>query len=346
MNLDDLNNDQQAALPRILKFFRLKGLKLWSTGYEVIEYSKFGMRKGRGKTDEKKTSEVPGMLSAVLSCFFESITSKRMTVFALFGLKLAPKTWAQFANGLAASQISTVCVNHCEVTDKEFETLFQALGMMAKLNVLDLAHNKITDGYLVARVISRQGERRDVSKWEGGLRGSVASIPEGLSELYLSDNLLADIGWEKIMSSLISDNWLRLIDCKRNNISNRSLKQTLKVMKENKSLLVVDLRFNINFERGFLKVMEIIDRNFDSIEKGTETCNHFTQLFELIVNELEFPSVCQVRFVRNAVKKLKIKSPLENLDRKLNSVAGRYTSVELIKEKPKKKGWSVMRNVN
>ena len=302
------------------------------------------MRKGRGRGEEKKTSDLPSSLSSLMSTFSECIQStRRMTIFSLFGLKISSKIWSQLVSNLAGTQVSTVCINYCELADADLGVLFQTFGVMSKLRVLDLSHNKITDGYLVSRIISKQAERRDVSKWEGGLRGSIAEIPTGLLELYLNDNLLADLGWEKILSSLISDNWLRLIDCKQNNITSHSLKQTLKVMKENKSLLVVDLRFNINFDRGFLKVMEIVDRNFDSVDKNSEACSYFTQLFEIVVNELDFPSVCEVRFVRNMRKKLKIKGPLESLDRKLNSTSGKFLADDKNQEKARKKAGSVRR---
>ena len=336
----------------MLKPLRLKGLKLWSSEYEVFQFSQLGVRKGkaRGRQEDKKPSETATVLSSILSTFTTSIeSSKRLGVLGLFGLKLAPKTWARLGTAIENSSIQTISFNNCEISEKELEAMFQSIGSMTSLNALDLSYNKITDGYLVGRIISKQGERRDISKWEGGLRGATVDIPRGLSEMYLSDNQLGDNGWEKILSSVLSDNWLRLIDCKRNGITRKSVRATLRTLSENKSILVADLRGNIKFERGCLKAMEIVDRNFDYLEKDSEECMKYTQLFEIIVNELEFPCVCELKFVKNAMKKLKIKGSLEILDRKLNSTVGKALSEdeekeEEEKEKVRKKVNSALRN--
>lgn len=343
-----MTTEQITSLPRVLKPVRLKGLKLWSQDFEVLQFSQLGVHKGRGRgrQEEKKPSESATLLASLLSTFTASIdSSKRLSILGFFGLKLSPKFWSKLGSSLENSTIQSLSLSYCEISNTEFESIFQSIGLMANLDSLDLSHNKILDGYLIGRIISKQGERRDISRWEGGLRGATAEIPKGLSEIYLSDNQLGDNGWEKILSSLISDNWIRLIDCKRNGITVKSLRKTLTTLNENKSILVADLRGNIKFERGCLKVMEIVDRNFDFLDQDSPDCFKYTQLFELIVNELEFPCICELKFIVNAKKKLKIRGPLETLDRKLNSAAARVQSNDPENEgKIRKKESSAMRN--
>lgn len=335
-------------MSRVLKPLRLKGLKLWSADYEVFQFSQLGIRKskGRGRQEDKKPSESATVISSIFSTFITSIeSSKRLSILGLFGLKLTPKIWSRIGTAIENSLIRTASFNNCEISEKELEAMFQSIGSMNSLNALDLSYNKITDGYLISRIISKQGERRDISKWEGGLRGATADIPKGLSEIYITDNQLGDNGWEKILSSILSDNWLRLIDCKRNGITGKSVRTTLTTLNENKSILVADLRGNIKFERGFLKAMEIVDRNFDFLKKDSEECVKYTQLFEIIVNELEFPCICELKFVKNAMKKLKIRGPLETLDRKLNSAISKaFSNDEEKEEKVRKKVNSILRN--
>lgn len=324
LNVDEIMPEQLNPLPKILKVLKVKCFKLWTTKFENAEFSKIGARKSRGKKDGKITSESPVALSRLLSGVCENIgKSLLISEFALFGLRLSVRTWENIGKSIEASQVSSLVLKNCAISPKEFEAIFQHIGSMGKLQLLDLSENNLKDncGYLIGRIISKQGERRDTCKWEGGLRGSIAGTTEGLTEIYLANNKIGDYGWEKILASLVSDTWIRLIDIKNNSISNKAYPETFEMMQQNRSLLVLDMRENPEFLKAFLKVLEMTEKNFDFL--NTESAEHerYSQLFELICNEEPLPEIYEIK-VFNREKKTKKKknfSSSTNADRKMPS---------------------------
>lgn len=245
-------------------------------------------------------------MSKQITSISESLEkSQTLLEFGLYGIILTQKTWSCLGKGLESSQIHTLALQQCEISEKEFEGLFQHIGSMTALINLDLSNNKLkgTCGYFLGRIISRQGERRDTNKWENELRGSTAEIPLGLKELYISNNCVGDYGWDKIMSALVSDNWLRLIEAKNNNLTSASFDPTNDALDQNKSLLVLDLRENPNFDTYYMKILEIIDRNFDCVDRNSGDNERYTQLFENICNEEPLPGICDIKIISKAKMK-------------------------------------------
>jgi hypothetical protein len=303
---DDITSEQLGTLPRILKSLKLKKIKFWSASFEQSEFSKYGIRKGKSRKDPKTNTESSAIMSKQITPISESLEkSQTLLEFGLYGIILTQKTWSCLGKGLESSQIRTLALQKCEISEKEFEGLFQHIGSMTGLINLDLSNNKLkgTCGYFLGRIISRQGERRDTNKWENELRGSTAEIPLGLKELYISNNCVGDYGWDKIMSSLVSDNWLRLIEAKNNNLTSASFDPTNDALDQNKSLLVLDLRENPNFDSYYMKILEIVDRNFDYLDRSSEDNDRYTQLFENICNEEPLPGICDIKIIAQAKMK-------------------------------------------
>lgn len=304
---DDITSEQLSTFPRILRSLRLKGIKFWTASYEQNEFSKLGIRRGKARKDPKLNSESLTLIAYHFTAIALNVErSKRMIEFCLYGITLSIKTWICLGKSLGISQVRTLVLQKCEIGEKELECIFQHIGSMSKLVNLDLANNQLKGncGYFIGRIISRQGERRDTNKWENELRGSTAENPIGLTDLYISNNHIADYGWEKIISSLVSDNWLRLIEAKNIELTSASYKPTKEALGHNKSVLVIDLRENHDFEPNFMNILEIVDRNFDYIAKDTEEYNKYTELFEMVCNEESLLGVCEIKVVTQAKKKI------------------------------------------
>ena len=175
---------------------------------------------------------------------------------------------------------------------------------MKRLKVLDLSYNKLAEscGYFLARIISKHGERRDTLKWERELRGSVSDVPEGLIELYLNFNSLSDSGWEKIIESLISDNWLRLVDAKNNNLTLKSFLGTKNLFENNKKILILDLRENQELDRKFVNILKLFEKNFEYAEGFSDVEKYFSML-DNIYNDKGLPIIRDIHALNQREKK-------------------------------------------
>ena len=311
LNIDDITTEQLSAFPRIIKLLKLNRIKIWKTSYEIGELSKLGIRKNRGRKDVKLNSESPAIISKLFNGISDNIEkSSKIIELGLFGMNLSIKAWTKLGKSLETSKITSLFLQKCGISEKELEVLFQSIGSMLKIQILDLSDNNLRDncGYLLGRIISKQGERRDTIKWEEGLRGCIADIPDGLIELYIKNNQIGDYGWEKIMSSLVSDNWLRLIDAKKNGITSSSFIATSDALDHNKTILVMDLRENPEFITSNIKILEIIESNFDYINRESFENEKYSQLFEYIRNEEPLPKTYEIKVFSNFAKKASTRS--------------------------------------
>jgi hypothetical protein len=313
---DEISTDELSTLPRILKSLKIKSIKLWTRVFENTEFSKLGARKSRPKKDLTINSESSAILSRQITGICDNIQSSTVLhELSLFGLNFSVKNWARLGTSLETSKIKKLILQKSNISEKELEVLFQPIGSMKNLKILDLSLNKLKDssGYLIGRIIGKQGERRDTYKWEVGLRGSIADTPEGLSEIYLNHNLIGDIGWEKMVFSLVSDSWVKLIDAKSNGITSASFKPTQEVLEHNKTILILDLRDNSEFAGSFIKILELIDKNFDYLNKNTDDSQRYMQLFEYICNDIPLPYTYSIGFINDLQQKSKNKSPNKTL---------------------------------
>jgi Leucine-rich repeat (LRR) protein len=303
LNIDEITSETISILPKLLAKVSLISFKLWSIHFEKTEYTRLGIRKSRIRKDAKFNSDSAVLLSRLFYNLSTPLKTSSIQSCCLFGLRLSSKTWSRLSSSFSSMMTETLVLSYCEISDKDLQVICKNLGLMKRLKVLDLSHNKISDGYTLGRIISKQGERRDTLKWEGGLRGSVADFPAGLDEIYLAFNSIADHGWSKLMTFIASDNWLRLVDCKSNLISLESVKTTIAALEINKALLVLDLRGNKEFDSGYVKVLEVVDKNFELLKESSPEYEKYLNIFERICNEEDLPEVVQIRAIKKLVKK-------------------------------------------
>ncbi|OMJ73943.1 hypothetical protein SteCoe_27249 [Stentor coeruleus] len=239
-------------------------------------------------------------MSIQFSNISESIeNSNSLKELGLYGIILTLKTWERFSLVLESTHITTLSFQKCEISEKELEIIFQPIGSMIKLTYLDLSNNNLKGsscGYLLGRIISKQGERRDTNKWENELRGSVADIPTGLSEIYISNNHIGDYGWEKIISVLNSDNWLKVIEAKNIDLTIVSYKNTKDAIVNNNSILILDLRENAIFgTKMFRKVVDKVWKNLERVDKNDLNNEKYVNLYQKVCSGENLPGVCKIK---------------------------------------------------
>jgi hypothetical protein len=94
----------------------------------------------------------------------------------------------------------------------------------------------------IAKLLRRQGERRDALTWESGLRGSAASVRgAGLVSLVLARNFLGDSFVEIVGPTIERDVYLAELDVRRNCIGRDSIRSLLRTLKGNRSMLLLQV---------------------------------------------------------------------------------------------------------
>ena len=99
---------------------------------------------------------------------------------------------------------------------------------------LDLSYNNIKDSYgeIFGGIISCQAQNRDQAKWKKGLRlinhnakGGKKDVG-GLKELILTHNKFGPNFLRHVLTSIKDDNYIRVIDLRMNQFSNKVLLST------------------------------------------------------------------------------------------------------------------------
>ena len=96
-----------------------------------------------------------------------------------------------------------------------------------------------------------------------------------------------------------------------------SVKSIEEALDQNKTLLVIDLRNNPNIESCLVKILELVDQNYDYVERNSYENERYTQLFECICNDDPLISTYSINTFSKVFKKTEkntFKSVNENPD--------------------------------
>jgi len=177
-------------------------------------------------------------------------SSKKILNLSLFGFNLDKKLSENISQGIIKNKsLQTMIIKNCNIPIDAYEILLKGILSHEKIKLLDLSNNNFNDKYgnMIARIITRQGQRRDQIIWSYGLRNEFPSTNDyakGLISINLHGNNLGDKSTDKICYSLYSDNYIRAIDLSSNVIDNNSCKKFIYMMRKNNTLLTLDLRNN------------------------------------------------------------------------------------------------------
>ncbi len=180
--------------------------------------------------------------------------SLNLITFNLTNLKITKEMSEVLSPGLINNKsLKALSINNCTISIESYDILLKGLLTHETLSYLDLAYNNLNDKYsdMIARIISRQTQRRDQVIWAFGLRNEKPTSNDyanGLISINLKGNLLSDSSAEDISNSLGYDQYIRNIDVSCNKFSKDGCKKFIRMMRKNNTLLTVDLKENPGYD--------------------------------------------------------------------------------------------------
>ncbi|CDW75504.1 UNKNOWN [Stylonychia lemnae] len=176
--------------------------------------------------------------------------SQKLSKIAFCGLRLSIDSMRILSESIIKNKVlKEVVFNFCLLDIPMIEAIMPALCQNTSIETVNFSCNGLEDdtGYLMAKIVSSQSERRDQVVWTYSLRGELPPNDEyknGLKQLILSHNNFSDILASELILALRNDLYLRSIDLRNNKISPHWVEEFVKLMKSNGSLTNIDLREN------------------------------------------------------------------------------------------------------
>ena len=219
--------------------------------------------------------------------------SKKILSFNLCMFPLSQKLCEYLSQALVDNKsLQSLSITNCSILLNSYERLLKGLLSHPTLAYLDLSNNNFSDKYgnMIGRIIIRQAQRRDQIIWSYGLRNERPlnnDYRKGIISINLSGNKLAKDAADCISNALCSDQYIRLIDLRSNNIDNPSCKKFIYMMRKNLCLLTVDLRENPGYDdsihpRLVMKMSKNIRYLYQQFQKGEYTEDEFENFKEFI----------------------------------------------------------------
>ena len=182
--------------------------------------------------------------------------SDRLLTFSLINFPLEKNLAENLSKGIIKNNsIKGLYINNCEMSIESYEILLKGLLNHEKIEFLDLSNNNLEDKYgnMISRIIARQTYRRDQVIWLYGLRNEIPlnnDYTKGLISINLKNNNLSNYSADCITTSLSSDQYIRFIDLSQNNFNNDSCKKFIHMLRQNVTLLNIDLRENPGYDEN------------------------------------------------------------------------------------------------
>ena len=143
---------------------------------------------------------------------------------------------------------------------------------------------------MIARIIARQTYRRDQVIWLYGLRNEYPlnnDYTKGLISINLRGNRLSSYSADCISTSLASDQYVRFIDLSQNNFDKDGCKQFIHMLRQNVTLLNIDLRENPGYDENIhtrivMKMSKNIRHLYQQYQEGVYSENEFENFKQFI----------------------------------------------------------------
>ena len=231
-----------------------------------------------------------------------SLTNK-LLFFSLINFPLEKNLAEHLSKGIIENNsIQGLYINNCEMCIESYEILLKGLLNHEKIEFLDLSNNNLEDKYgnMISRIIARQTFRRDQVIWLYGLRNEIPlnnDYTKGLISINLKNNNLSNYSADCITTSLSSDQYIRFIDLSQNNFNNDSCKKFIHMLRQNVTLLNIDLRDNPGYDdnihtRIVMKMSKNIRYLYQQFQEGIFTeieFENFKQFIDTTFFDLDIP---------------------------------------------------------
>ena len=231
-----------------------------------------------------------------------SLTNK-LLFFSLINFPLEKNLAEHLSKGIIENNsIQGLYINNCEMCIESYEILLKGLLNHEKIEFLDLSNNNLEDKYgnMISRIIARQTFRRDQVIWLYGLRNEIPlnnDYTKGLISINLKNNNLSNYSADCITTSLSSDQYIRFIDLSQNNFNNDSCKKFIHMLRQNVTLLNIDLRDNPGYDdnihtRIVMKMSKNIRYLYQQFQEGIFSeieFENFKQFIDTTFFDLDIP---------------------------------------------------------
>ena len=283
---------------------------------------------------EEKVKEVEhiNMVNKIIMGIGKHLSlSRTIENITISEIKIDQKLAQSLSNGLNANNsIKKLNVNKCEISLEDYETLFKSLFNHEKIEYLNLSNNNFGDNYgnIIARIISRQTYRRDLTIWLCGIRNEKPhnNYKLGLISLNLNGNNLSKYAAEAITKSLASDQYIRSITLKNNKFKRNECTIFIYMMRRNLTLLNVDLRGNPGYDENIkyrivLKMAKNIRHLYNQFKKNIYTeieFNNYLKYIDSSFYNLKFPEEIKKQYIDENKEKISYETLTNILNEKKN----------------------------
>ena len=221
------------------------------------------------------------------------------------------------------NSLQSLSITDSKILLNSYELILESLLNHNLLYYLDLSNNNFDDKYgkMISRIIIRQFQRRDQIVWSYGLRNEIPltnDYKKGLIYINLNGNNLSKDSADSISNALYSDLYIRAIYLNNNKFDNYSCKKFIYMMRNNLSILTIDLRGNPGYDnyihsRLVMKMSKNIRYLYQQYKKGEYSEEEFEN-FKIFIDVSFF----DVDIPQNVVEFYNNNLP-ENLDENENN---------------------------
>nr|XP_039267757.1 centrosomal protein of 78 kDa-like [Styela clava] len=176
----------------------------------------------------------------------------------LQGIPFRKKDLAFLSKGLERNTTLThVSLEYCYIGDQGCEQICEALKHHSSLTHLNYTGCGLTckSAEAVAKLIKHQSTERHSEAWIDSLRYRQPNLNSmtGLRRITLNHNpMIGDEGVRLIAEALKDDLWLKAVDLQNCGIGRDGANVLIETLNQNKTLLVLDVRFNPLIDRSLL----------------------------------------------------------------------------------------------
>lgn len=219
--------------------------------------------------------------------------------FSLLNFPIEQKLSQNLSSGICNNKsLKCLKINNCQMVIEAYEMLLKGLFNHEKIENLDLQKNGFGDKYgdMIARIISRQTDRRDQLIWLAAIRNEFPDkkdINSGLISINLNGNKLSSYAADCITTALSSDQYIRSIILSNNEFDLDSCKKFIYMLRRNISLLNIDLKSNPGYndniqKRLIIKMSKNIKNLYLNFKSNKITSEEFEYFKKFINSSLFF----------------------------------------------------------
>ena len=178
--------------------------------------------------------------------------NKRLNLLQICGINLSKDSWSSLSEWISnALSLETLAINKCSLPFEFLESLEDSLRNWENCQTLDLRGNNIPDsmGGLIVRIMQAQTEKRDSIIWVYSIRNEYPEHIDriGLKSIILRRNKLGKHFMQSLSRWVQHDDYMRHIDISYNRISSDLIKTFWNQMKENSSLVSIEMHGNTGY---------------------------------------------------------------------------------------------------